>query len=833
VVSGPLTGSFSIQPGQCALAGPPSGSYVELLEHGVPVPNLSSPCGLLASFYTPLRSGTEGLVSGAYELDPVPTFDGSGNSRADLVVDPVKFLGVGFGLATTCADQQHRATPSGACPAGQPGFPTPQLYAEPLGLGGCQPSLTNLTNLLDECLYGNLESLGATYNGPGGGTCASAAADSNGCYDIGVATDSALKATSCGSAPLGGCSLSGTYNPINSAYTLTLDSTIVGTPFNGATAELHLVGTYTPGLPSNLSSAGPGSAPTSSAPTAPPSGSNPPSPSVGSPPAPSSSAGRAMNGQFSIAAGICGNGPSPTGSWVQLGLGGSVIKNPNSSCDGGVYTLVDQGTEGLLTGQYQPNPTPTFDANGNSLAGAIIQPTEFLGTDFGAATDPQDEQTAPSGPDVFPAPQALLDGSTIEANLSALNFTYNGPANGTCASGGGDGCYALGSSDVTGTYDLSTRAYTLQFTGTIHGGAFNNATATFHLAGVFNGTLSSAPVTLEASGSPPPPASTGPTGGSGPTPGPAAAPTGTQAALGPQARELVGVFEIATGQCPASGTPTGSWVQLSKGGQPIPNPNSSCDGGDYTLVAQGTQGLETGQFQPNPTPTFDANGNSLAGAIIKPAAFLGTDFGAASNPQNVQSAPTGPAVFPAPYAVLSAGGQTFTANVSAINFTYNGPPGGTCASGGGVGCYSVGSPDAAGTYDPQTRAYTLGWTGQVVGGAFNGATATFHLTGVFNGTVIQVAAPTLPSPSATTPVPASVGGSSAPAGGTPAFEASPFPLAVERSLPGSGPLAPLEEVLSALVAVALLGVAAGPRLRRPRLRRPRLRRPRPGPAATG
>lgn len=806
----PLTGTFSIQPGKCSAVGPPSGSYVELLEHGVPVPNFSSPCGLLASFYTPLKSGTYGLVSGAYELDPVPTFDGGGNSVADLIVNPVKFLGVGFGLATTCEDQQHTPTPTGACASGKSGFPVPQLYAEPIGVGGCEASLGSLASVVDECIYGNLEAFGATYNGTQRGTCASAAANSNGCYDVGAATNQALQVTSCGSAPVGGCSLSGSLNPINSSYTLDIHSTIVGTSFNGAEAEFHLVGTFAQGVPKSISQPGQGSGSTPPGST----GSNPP-PAGSTSSSPPSSGGRSMVGQFTIASGSCTSGTQPTGSWVQLGLGGSPIKNPDSTCDGGIYTLVGQGSQGLLTGQFQPNPTPTFDSSGNSLASAIIHPTAFLGSNFGAATDPQDEQTDPSGPAVFPVPQAVLDGTTIEANLSAVNFTYNGQPNGTCASGNGNGCYALGSPDVHGTYDPSTRAYTLQWTGTIHGGAFNNATATFHFSGSFNGNISSTSATLSTEGSrlpagqPSEQSSVPVYEGSGLSGSPAVA------ASQPEANEMVGVFSVAAGQC-AGATPSGSWVQLSKGGGPIPNPSSSCDGGNYTPVAQGTQGLETGQFQPDPSPTFDANGNSLADAIIKPTPFLGTDFGAGTDPQNMQTDPTGPPVFPAPYAVLSGSGTSFTANLSSVNFTYNGPPNGTCASGGGVGCYAVGSSDVQGSYDPTTHDYTMQWTGQVVGGAFNGATATFHLTGVFNGTITKVAASSVSTLGGASASSSAAGGVRA--GSSPAFRPTPFRLAVQRSLPGSGPVVPLEEALSALVALVFLGFGLNPRLRRPRFK---------------
>ncbi|MHB1712365.1 MAG: hypothetical protein ACYCV7_13355, partial [Acidimicrobiales bacterium] len=165
LTASPLTGVLSVASGSCNLVGPPTNSYVELLEHNVPVPNISSPCPLTSDVYTPLHTGAVGLVSGGYQFDPVPTFDSSGNSLAGSIVNPVKFLGEGFGLATTCATQQLRPTPTGACPAGVATFPMPQLYAEPIGAGGCTVSLTNLGGALDECLYGNLEGLGVSYNG--------------------------------------------------------------------------------------------------------------------------------------------------------------------------------------------------------------------------------------------------------------------------------------------------------------------------------------------------------------------------------------------------------------------------------------------------------------------------------------------------------------------------------------------------------------------------------------------------------------------------------------------------------------------------------------------
>ncbi len=811
-LAGPLKGVFSVEPGHCNLIGPPSGSYVELEEHGVPVPNPSSTCPLTSSFYTPLKTGSVGLVSGAYQLDPDPTFNHSGGSEANAIVTPVSFLGVGFGLATTCADQQHHGTPTGACAKGTTGFPVPQLYAEPIGAGGCKVSLTSVTSVtgvVDMCIYGNLEGLGVTYNGTPNGTCADGGGD--GCYDVGAASAASLAATSCGSAPLGGCSLSGTLNPITDAYTLQVTSTIVGTSFNGAKAIFSLAGTYKAGVPSKTtSSTGSGATATS------PSSTSSSSPSTATQPTPASgTTGRAMDGVFHISAGSCAGSAAPSGSWIQLGLGGAPIKNANSPCDGGAYTPLNQGTTGLEAGTFQPDPTPTFDSSGNSLAGAIVTPTKFLGTDFGAATDPQNMQDAPTGPDVFPAPTAILSGDVIHANLSAVNFTYNGPPNGTCASGGGDGCYAVGSADVVGSYDPSTRSYLLSWTSIIHGGAFNNATASFHLVGDFVGTIAATESTLSSAGAsvvstaPPSPATSSSTSGAQ-----SASVTTTPTSTGPLDNAMVGTFTVASGACNASSAPSGSWIQLGKGGAPIPNPSSSCDGGAYTPVSQGTTGLETGTFQPDPTPTFDGSGNSLAGAIITPTKFLGTDFGAATDPQNMQDAPSGPSVFPPPDAVLSASKTSFTADLSALNFTYNGTPNATCASGNGDGCYAVGSADVPGTYDPTSHAYTMSWTATIVGGAFNGATATFHLTGTFTGRIVTVAASSVPATSSTKSArsPSSTSASApvpTPSGVTPATIA-----ASDAGLAGRGPWPDVFDAIVLAIATAVLAAAAAETRRR-------------------
>ncbi len=517
----PLKGTFKVTPGSCSAipVEAPSGSYFFMSKAGVTIPNPSSPCA--GGLYTPLSPGNQGgLVTGQYQYDPNPTFDARGNSLAGGIVRPVSFELTDFGLATTCADQQHHPSATGACAAGQTGFPAPMIYAEPPGTGGCKlgvPSLgsptslisllasllkapSSVTSVTSDCLYGNLLGLGATWNGPGSNCAATGGV---GCYDQGAATGPELTATSCDPpAPASACGISGTYDPLTGAYTLEVHATIEGTAFNGAVGNYVLQGDFTTSsAPASTSSSSGSSSTTASSQ---PSGSSPataqsPSSGFSSPGSSSASSTAAsaptveqLDGVFQIASGSCGSGSKPSGSYVFLTKGGGPIPNSSSNCDNGDYTPIEQGTTGLRTGTFQPDPTPTFDSQGNSLATSIMKPTLFEGSDFSIATDSQNEQDNPSGPAVFPPPSVILSGpNQITANLSSLNATYNGTPNSTCATGQppGDGCYAIGNSAVSGSYNPTTHAYKMDWSASIHGGAFNGAAANFQLTGTFVGTV--------------------------------------------------------------------------------------------------------------------------------------------------------------------------------------------------------------------------------------------------------------------------------------------------------------------------------------------------------
>jgi hypothetical protein len=197
-------------------------------------------------------------------------------------------------------------------------------------------------------------------------------------------------------------------------------------------------------------------------------------------------------------------------------------------------------------------------------------------------------------------------------------------------------------------------------------------------------------------------------------------------------RTLVGTFEIQAGHCSsAHGAPSGSFMVIvdSAGSKTVPNPAGGCANKYYTLLTPGTQkGITTGAFQEDPTPTFDAHNDSLADAIIKPVPFQGIRLGMATNPVDVQDAPSGAAVFAAPRATVQ--GTKLHVDLRSLNITYGGPPNATCLSSSGYGCWNLGSKNAAGSYDPATHQYALEW---FVGETFtpSGDSMVIRLVGTF------------------------------------------------------------------------------------------------------
>lgn len=210
----------------------------------------------------------------------------------------------------------------------------------------------------------------------------------------------------------------------------------------------------------------------------------------GSPGGGSPSGTHTLVGTFKVAAGACTSTTAqPSGSYMQmLGQGGAVVSNSFGGCSNPDYTPLRPGSKGLVTGSYQPNPSPAFKGQ-NAVAAEISQPTNFFGSDFAVATQSTDPQTGKA----VPAPSITSTGGRLSGNLSAVDVAYNGSY------------FNQGSPKPGGSYPGSTKpvsgsiscdgTFTVEWQSLIVGGSFNNFTGVWHLTGQFvpaSGTLASA-----------------------------------------------------------------------------------------------------------------------------------------------------------------------------------------------------------------------------------------------------------------------------------------------------------------------------------------------------
>jgi hypothetical protein len=208
-------------------------------------------------------------------------------------------------------------------------------------------------------------------------------------------------------------------------------------------------------------------------------------------------------------------GDEVTGTWFRMlqpggdADDGPYMKNADSPADGGQATLLAPGSSGgLRSAGYQSQPSPAFDAEGNSLADAITVPTRFFGVEFSISTNAVDPQTKT---EVAP-PTVRLDDGKLTADLSAWAASWNNqdfnqgapkPVLSTGAQAPGqeqaekvwdwvaqrylEAAPAASTSGdgATGTYDPDTRRFVLEWTSYIEGGPFNGFTGLWHLEGVF------------------------------------------------------------------------------------------------------------------------------------------------------------------------------------------------------------------------------------------------------------------------------------------------------------------------------------------------------------
>jgi hypothetical protein len=191
---------------------------------------------------------------------------------------------------------------------------------------------------------------------------------------------------------------------------------------------------------------------------------------------------------------------------------------------------------------------------------------------------------------------------------------------------------------------------------------------------------------------------------------------------------LVGLFRFDGGGY-AGGKASGSWVRLVLPGGSVergpyfPNPNSK--GGTYTLIGPGAEGgLRTGGYQEPPSPAFSVLGDALVNKVMAPQPFAFVRYSASTSARDPQ---TGIDV-PAPSIGVSDGRlsgdlRAFSASWNKQFFNQGSPK----PDGSSPGL----TRPVTGTYDAGTKAFTLDWASQIVGGAFNNFTGVWHLEGTF------------------------------------------------------------------------------------------------------
>jgi hypothetical protein len=202
-------------------------------------------------------------------------------------------------------------------------------------------------------------------------------------------------------------------------------------------------------------------------------------------------------GTFALTAGACQPGAA-SGTYFRMVqpsgtvANGPFVSNSDSTCADKTYTLLGPGSDGgLVTGTYQPAPSPAFDGQGNSLSRRIVSPAVFFGVKFSVSTDPEDRQSGTA----VTAPSIQTDASgKLTADMRAWEATWN-KQDFNQGSPKPDGSMPKLTTAPHGTYNATTGAFVLEWTSTIVGGPFNEFTGSWHLEGIFRapGASSGAP----------------------------------------------------------------------------------------------------------------------------------------------------------------------------------------------------------------------------------------------------------------------------------------------------------------------------------------------------
>ena len=201
---------------------------------------------------------------------------------------------------------------------------------------------------------------------------------------------------------------------------------------------------------------------------------------------PTSSTDGALTGVLRLDPGTCSDAGVTSGSsfrMIQPGgaeESGPFVTNGDSSCGDKTWTSLAPGSDGgLILGDFQSNPDPAFDAAGNGLAGQLTQPQKWFAVAFSLSTNQKDPQT---GADVD-APSIRLEGSELTGDLRAFSAAWNGQFFNQ-GSPKPDGSRPGNTTEVTGSYDRTTKRVNLAWASQIVGGPFNNFTGVWNFEGV-------------------------------------------------------------------------------------------------------------------------------------------------------------------------------------------------------------------------------------------------------------------------------------------------------------------------------------------------------------
>jgi hypothetical protein len=161
--------------------------------------------------------------------------------------------------------------------------------------------------------------------------------------------------------------------------------------------------------------------------------------------------------------------------------GKTYLTNGDSRAANKSYTILSPGTDGgLRTGTYQSTPSPAFNSDGDALSGKVTAPEDFFGVKFATATNKKDPQTGKT----TAVPTITRDGSKLSGDLRAFAASWN-KQHFNQGAPKPDGKKPGFTKEVSGTYNASTKAFTITWRSLIVGGPFDKFTGEWHLVGTF------------------------------------------------------------------------------------------------------------------------------------------------------------------------------------------------------------------------------------------------------------------------------------------------------------------------------------------------------------